>query len=336
MSELQFPFIKAPEPGTRQTVLPGLDWVRQPLPFALDHVNCWVLDADDRVLIDTGLCNDSTKQLWQQQFADKWPDRLLVTHFHPDHSALASWFADKGASVHGSDIEMRTVADIWAVDDQSYGENTAQWYRENGLDASHVESARSAGNTYRRITGMPIDRWYPLQDGQEIALAGRNFQVIIGRGHAPDMVMLYQPEAELLIAADQILPNISPNVSVHRLRPDGDPLADFLDSLKALHHLPESTFVLPSHGLPFKGLHQRIEQLQSHHDERLSKVLDACKTPQTAASLFSVLYRRELDAQQMSFALGESLAHVRYLENRGELSQTVRDGVFHYARNDQD
>lgn len=331
MSELFFPFDKPPEPGQRQCVLPGLDWVRQPLPFALDHVNCWILDGDDRVLIDTALATDSNRALWELHFQDKWPDRLLVTHFHPDHAGLASWFAGKNATVYGHDIEMRLAAEIWSVDDESYGPNISQWYERHGVDRQHVERVRAAGNTYRRIVAPPVERWHRLEAGQQLSLAGRQFEVIVGQGHSPAMLMLYQPEAHLLIAADQVLPGISPNVSVMWAQQDGDPLGDFLKSLDALRRLPENTFVLPSHGLPFHGLHQRLDALALHHEERLEKVLNACRTPQSAAALFSVLYRRELDAQQMSFALGESLAHIRYLETRGKLRQIEVDGVFQYV-----
>ena len=137
--------------------------------------------------------------------------------------------------------------------------------------------------------------------------------------------MLHDAADGLLIAADQVLPRISPNVSLMPRNPDPDPLASFLDSLAALRALPADTLVLPSHGLPFRGLHARLEVLARHHAERLEQVRDACREPRTAHALFPLLFARELDAQQLSFALGESLAHLVHLERRGELER-LREG----------
>ena len=122
-----------------------------------------------------------------------------------------------------------------------------------------------------------------------------------------------------------MLPRISPNVSLMPRTPDPDPLASFLDSLAALRELPADTLVLPSHGLPFRGLHARLEALAAHHAERLEQVREACREPRTAHALFPLLFARELDAQQLSFALGESLAHLVHLERRGELER-LREG----------
>ena len=70
----------------------------------------------------------------------------------------------------------------------------------------------------------------------------------------------------MLISGDQVLPKISPNVSVQPHEPDGDPLARFLASLDKLRAaVPPETLVLPSHNLPFFGLHARIDALAAHH-----------------------------------------------------------------------
>jgi len=98
--------------------------------------------------------------------------------------------------------------------------------------------------------------------------------VITGCGHSPEHVALYCPSQKLLISGDMLLPKISTNVGVWAVSPEDDPLADFLRSLGRFEALPEDTLVLPSHGLPFVGLHARIAQLRAHHEERLA-VLEA-------------------------------------------------------------
>lgn len=324
-------------PGLQESrlVCEGLRWHRLPLPFALDHVNCWMLgEAGSRVLIDAGINRPPVRQHWLSQFAEgpegslsSGPEQVLITHFHPDHTGLAGWFAGAGSRMLGSAVEVSMSRTLRAMDDRHYGELYANWYAENGLPDTTVERVRHVGNSYRQvIEAVPDDsRWQFLRAGQSIDLAGETWQVLIGRGHAPDMLMLFRPRDHVLIAADQILPSISPNVSAMPHLPDRNPLQSFLDSLNELKALPEDTLVLPSHGVPFRGLHKRIAMLESHHESRLSEVLGACDRPVTAYDLFGVMFNRELDAQQTSFALGESLAHLVHLEQQG-LLQRQQDG----------
>jgi glyoxylase-like metal-dependent hydrolase (beta-lactamase superfamily II) len=167
-----------------------------------------------------------------------------------------------------------------------------------------------------------------------VEIGGREWRVIVGEGHAPELACLYCAETGVLISGDQILPRISPNVSVPPHEPDGDPLARYLRSLDKLRRaLPAETLVLPSHNLPFRGVHARIDELAAHHRERCDEVLVACARPQSAADLLPVLFRRRLDRHQTAFALGESLAHLHYLYGHGELDRfTDTDGADRFLR----
>jgi glyoxylase-like metal-dependent hydrolase (beta-lactamase superfamily II) len=109
-------------------------------------------------------------------------------------------------------------------------------------------------------------------------------------------------------------------VSVWAVEQDGNPLTRFLDSLAAFEALPADTLVLPSHGLPFRGIPARVAQLRAHHEARLDELDDAvhaAAAPQSAATLVPVLFRRELDVQQRYFAMGEAIAHLNFLWRRG-------------------
>ena len=335
---LEFPFDAAPAPGRRLAVAAGIDWVRQPLPFALDHVNCWLLDGegdggDGVAMIDTGVDDEGTRANWDEALGARVPRALLATHFHPDHSGMAGRFAAAGTTLHGSAVEIETARRVWHADPVEHGERQAAWYAANGLPPDVVERARRRGNHYRRLVAEPPPpaAWTLLDEGDALRLGERDWRVLVGRGHAPRMLLLHDAADEVLIAADQVLPSISPNVSLWPGGIDPDPLASFLDSLAALRALPADTLVLPSHGRPFRGLHARLDALAAHHAERLERVREACREPKSAADLFEVLFRRELDAQQMSFALGEALAHARRLERTGELvAGTGADGVTRY------
>jgi len=157
---------------------------------------------------------------------------------------------------------------------------------------------------------------------------------LIGEGHAPEHACLLCEETGVLIAGDQILPKISPNISVQAYEPDGDPLARYLASLGKLRgQIPPDVLVLPSHNLPFRGVHGRIDALAAHHRLRCDEVAAACDRPMSAADMVPVLWRRSLDRHQMGFALGEALAHLHYLVGNGEIArETDNDGVDRFLR----
>jgi glyoxylase-like metal-dependent hydrolase (beta-lactamase superfamily II) len=349
--ELQYPWADPPVAGAWITLRPGLHWVRMPLPFALDHINLWVLDdeIDGRpgfTIVDTGITSDATKASWERVFDDLFAGRLLLrqicTHFHPDHLGLAHWLTAGGARA-------RWAAPLWMTATEyafgrllsqgggdTSGGGAAEHFRRNGLtDEEALAKVRSRGAGYypKLVPSVP-PQFRRIQDGDEIAIgpvhAKRVFRVIVGFGHAPEHASLYCAADRVLIAGDMVLPRISTNVSVFDIEPEANPLPRYLHSLDHLLLLPAETLVLPSHGRPFMGLHQRVAQQHAHHRERLAEVLAACSTPQTAASIVPVLFKRTLDLHQTTFALGESLAHLHALWYDGALVRTVRDDTFQF------
>jgi glyoxylase-like metal-dependent hydrolase (beta-lactamase superfamily II) len=159
-----------------------------------------------------------------------------------------------------------------------------------------------------------------MMDGDEIDIGDNSWRVIVGWGHAPEHAALYCESLGVLISGDMLLPKISTNVSVWPTEPKGDPLKLFLRSIDRFAELPADTLVLPSHGLPFRGAHTRVQMLHAHHRDRLAEVLESCASPKTAKDLLPVLFRRTLDTHQTFFAMGESIAHLHYLWYQGRLT----------------
>jgi glyoxylase-like metal-dependent hydrolase (beta-lactamase superfamily II) len=157
-------------------------------------------------------------------------------------------------------------------------------------------------------------------DGQLLRIGGHDWTCLAGYGHSPEHIALHCPALGLLIAGDMVLPRISTNISVFGHEPEGDPLTLYLESLARLRALPAHTLVLPSHGKPFTGLHERIAQLESHHAQRLAEVARSCaQEPRSALDLLPAMFRRPLDATQIPFALGEAVAHLHRLWAQGLL-----------------
>jgi glyoxylase-like metal-dependent hydrolase (beta-lactamase superfamily II) len=314
-----------------RAVVTGLLGVRFELPFALDHVNVWLLeDVPGWTVIDAGLADERSRERWQGLRAGALAGvrlaRLIATHFHPDHMGLAGWLcALTGAGLWASRTEW-LMGRLLAQDTSEGFVAAGQAFdRRAGLDEELVATRAARGNLYRRRAVVPPASFRRLRDGDEVPIGGRAWRVIVGRGHAPEMLCLYDARSNVLIAADQILPRISPNVGVWPAEPEANPLGDFLGSLERFRALPDDCLVLPSHGRPFRGLHARIEQLAAHHEERLEATLAACTRPATAVEIMPRLFDRELDIHQLAFALGETIAHLNHLLADGRLARREGD-----------
>jgi glyoxylase-like metal-dependent hydrolase (beta-lactamase superfamily II) len=335
---LHFPFEQVPQPGTTLEVAPGVYWLRMPLPFALNHINLWLLrDEGGWTMVDCGLNSQTTRGLWEQIIAWALPQgpirRLIVTHYHPDHFGLAGWLTQRfGIELWMSEGEYLTGR-AFLLGLPGYGTPSgAELFAAHGLDPAQVAHQRARGNTYALGVGEPPGVFRRMMDGDLIRIDGHDWQVMMGYGHAPEHAALYCAELGVLISGDMVLPKISTNVSVWASEPNGDPLKLFLGSVNRYARLPAGTRVLPSHGPVFHGLQQRARQLHEHHEQRLQALLEACARPVTAAQVLPVLFQRELDAHQMMFAMGEAIAHLNHLMHRGLVArETGADGVMRFA-----
>jgi glyoxylase-like metal-dependent hydrolase (beta-lactamase superfamily II) len=312
-----------------------------PLPFALDHINLWLLEEDDGwTIVDCGYGDTGTRALWEAQFANvlggRPVRRVIATHFHPDHLGNAAWLMERfGCPVTMTQSEFLTAH---AVLEQRAGYSFADacaLFSLHGMAPELAAALVARGNHYRRGVPEVPTQFERMLHGDTVTAGGSPWQVICGYGHSPEHASLHSPGRALLISGDMLLPRISTNVSVAAAEPDGDALSRFLDSITAYATLPAETLVLPSHGLPFRGVALRVAQLQAHHAERLAELeaaLFAAGSPCSASDLLPVLFRRELDLQQRFFAMGESIAHLNYLWHRDRIQRTVAaDGAIRFA-----
>jgi glyoxylase-like metal-dependent hydrolase (beta-lactamase superfamily II) len=339
VTALEHPWGAPPAPGTTLAVAPGIRWLRMPLPFALNHINLWLLDDGDGVtIVDTGLGLPDTRALWERIFTHelhgKAVSRVITTHFHPDHFGNAEWLTTRwGVELWCTQAEFLTAYMAWrARGDVGMAQRLAH-YRLHGVPAEALERLRERGNHYPDVVPTVPDAYRCIRDGDRVVIGGRSWEVLVVLGHAPEHAALWCAEAGVLISGDQVLPKITTNVSIWPDRPLDNPLKLYLDSLARFRPMPVDTLVLPSHGLPFRGLHARLDALRAHHDERLAETLDALGEPRTGAELVPLLFRRELDTHQLSFAIGEVLAHLNYLEAVGSITRTLdADGVERFRK----
>ncbi|MGF1474231.1 MAG: MBL fold metallo-hydrolase [Geminicoccaceae bacterium] len=331
MAEVRRAFQEPPGSGQMVAVADGVYWLRFDLPFALNHVHLWALeDGDGWTIVDAGFADEPSRQVWrgllEGPLGAKPIQRLIVTHFHPDHVGLAGWLCERTCAELWMPPTEWLTARLLSIDTSGdLTETTVDFYRRAGLPADLVETFRRAGNVYRGRVSVTPARFVPLRHGQEVVIGCNPWRVITGAGHSPDLAMLHCPALGLLISGDHVLPRISPNVAVWPSAPDDDPLAHYLSSFDALAEVSADTLVLPSHDWPFFGLHPRIADLRHHHQRRLDDLTEACRKPSTVYELLPVLFDRTLDQHQIRFAVGEALSHLNFLVNTKNVSRLDAD-----------
>jgi glyoxylase-like metal-dependent hydrolase (beta-lactamase superfamily II) len=349
-SALRFPFGHRPSDSVDPIeVADGVWWVRLPLPFALDHINVWLLrdelDGEEGwTVVDTGVATSATTTIWERLF-DKFFNglpvlRVIVTHGHPDHIGLADWICAGGSA-------RRWNASLWV----SFGEymfaqflasgaastaggpQASSFFELHGLgDQTVLEEIRTRGSYYPRLVPSIPRSFRRVFGGETLCIGQREWMAVTGFGHSPEHIALFCERNQILISGDMVLPRISTNVSVTANEPDGDPLSRFLQSLDCYESMGAETLVLPAHGSPFQGLQTRINQLREHHAARLLDVVQTAQAhPVTAADLLPILFRRSLDSHQMTFAMGESIAHLNLLWRQQRLVRHLgKDGIIRF------
>ncbi|MBL8384507.1 MAG: MBL fold metallo-hydrolase [Burkholderiales bacterium] len=350
-AQLSYPFARVPAPGEVFEVAgaPGarVRWLRMGLPFALDHINLWLLEDEIDgtpcwTAVDTGVGLEPTRAAWEQVFATGLEGRpikrVIITHAHPDHLGNADWLCARFAD-HGCRLTATAGEYLWGRVVQQgmpgFGNDAlVAHFRRHGLaPALCDEIERGRRRYFATLVPAVPDSFHRMRDGDTLTIGGRSWLVHCGYGHSTEHASLFCPELDLVISGDMLLPRISTNIAVSPNEPDADPLKWFLDSICLYERLPADVLVLPSHGRLFRGARARVAQLRSHHDARLAETLAACEQAASAGDILPVMFPRGLDAHQATFAIGEALAHLHYLRGAGEVSSaTGADGVIRFSR----
>ena len=334
--ELHYPWPSPPEQGDWQTIADGLVWLRMPLPFGLDHINLYLLrHADGWVIVDTGLGDQPTRDVWQRVFDEVFEGRpvkaIISTHFHYDHTGSLGWLSEQFKCPV---LMTRGEYQSLYVDPSSGGEpgwEFHQFYKRAGV------SEQRLADFLHIINGSAFQRKIPashqrIAHGQVLRIGDRDWEVVVGSGHSPEHACLLSREDGLFISGDQVLPRITSSISVTVTEPDANPLQDWLTSIDSLRAVPDDVLVLPAHERPFYGLDYRLDQLASHHAAHLEKLLGWLSDEKTVDEVTDFLFPHATSAFDLLLASGEALAHLNYLLNERQVTRRLDNGRFWYRR----
>ncbi len=333
---LRYPFPEPPAEGAATEVAPGILWIRLPLPMALDHVNVYAIrDGDGWAVVDTGFDSRRGRAIWDRLLAGPMQGlpvtRVIVTHHHPDHVGLAGWFMEQGAEL----LMTRTawlMARMLVLDEQERpAPETLEFWRGAGMDPEIL--AQRAGerpfNFADMVAPLPLG-FTRIRAGDVLHIGGRDWDVRIGHGHAPEHATLWCRDDDLVIGGDQLLPSISPNLGVYATEPMADPVTDWIESCTQMARFARADqLVLPGHKLPFTGLPDRLHQLIENHHGALTRLRAHLGVPRVASDCFQPLFKRSIDAGTYGLALVETVAHLNHLLVLEEVTRSRRsDGAW--------
>ena len=330
---ITYPWNDPPASGEAIELAEGVLWLRLPLPMVLDHVNIYALDEGDSwTIVDTGIHSRRSVALWEEVLAGPLQgrpvSRVILTHHHPDHIGMAGWLmARYGAELLATRTSWLMARMLILDEEPRPTEQALAFWRSAGMDAEILARRKNDRPYNFADICHPIPVGYSrLRQGDVLCAGGRSWDVHIGNGHAPEHLTLWSRDDALVLAGDQVIASISPNIGVYPTEPEADPLKEWLEACARLRTLArDDHLVLSGHKLPFTGLPFRLTQLLENHHGALERLVAHLATPRVAAECFAPLFRREIDEGTYGLALVETVAHLNHLHRAGRARRRRRE-----------
>jgi glyoxylase-like metal-dependent hydrolase (beta-lactamase superfamily II) len=319
--------------GPPLELAPGLYQLTIPLPFRLNHVHVYLVEADDGfILIDTGVNTSEAFTGLKRKLHDLGLDfrdltQLVITHFHSDHCGQASRIRDLGQA---QVVMGKAERAIWEGVQAGLDDQREDHFRQHGLPADQAKQHAEVLPYFKSLSA-PFEVDLRIDQGDTLLATRRRLEAFITPGHTPGHVCLFLPEEKIMFSGDHILQKITPNIGFHP-HSGPDPLGDYLQSLRATLRLGARQ-LLPSHGPLVEDPESRIHELLEHHDRRLQSCVDALgNTPQTAYDVSLQVFGTALDHLGHWMALGETLSHLEHVVHQGRATKIHEGGKVRYVR----
>lgn len=298
-----------------------------PLPKnPLKNLNCYVIKTPTKnLIIDTGFNRPESKEALlaglKELDIDMDKTELYITHLHADHTGLISTITNENTIIYMTQKDYQEmyngiVGDWW--------EDAEKRMMLNGFPLEEIITSRETNpaRVYDSEGTFPVKL---VGDGDIIQVGDYSLRVVCVPGHTPGNSCLYLEKEKVLFSGDHILFDITPNITVWRWAEDS--LGDYLDSLQKVRKL-DIELTLPAHRKNDMDVYERIDQLLLHHKNRLNETLEVIKRvgPATAYEIagemtWSMRGKKwcEFPVHQKWFAVGETIAHLKYLLKKGKV-----------------
>ena len=316
-------------------IFPGLFKIEVPLPGnPLKVVNSYLIRGDDKnLLIDTGMnrpeCKKAFDQALQELRVNMHQTDIFITHLHVDHSGLAAYLKTPQSKVYGSRADTDTLNMFNGSSGTQYWNDLAAFAVQNGFLEGKQAIVSHPGYKYCSPGNIKFE---VIEDGTYIEISGFSLKCILTPGHTQGHVCLYEEDKQILFSGDHILDQITPNIAL--FSSNYDPLRDYLESLDKVFKLAVKT-TLPAHRSIIYDHQRRIMEIKKHHQLRCHEILGILNYgPANAYDIASMMswdlkyYQwEEFALPQKWFAIGEVIAHLKYLYETGEVVEYDGDGI---------
>lgn len=301
-----------------------------PLPFQLNKIYAYAVKGENGwTLIDTGLHNKETEIIWEKFLNEQqstWRDieKIILTHYHPDHYGAAGWLQEKSGAPVCMAKEDHEAARLFWHSNIEMGKVMKSFYLQHGMPDSLAEQMIDHMNEFIPwVTPAPVVTY--IKEGDRILIGDLTYEVFATPGHSDGHLCFYQPEKKWLFSGDHILPKITPNVSLWPEGTDRNPLIRFISSLKKIRQLDIQT-AFPAHKTLCTDVKKRIDDLLFHHEERLNHVMNWIGNKATGYEVCEKMFGSNLSVHQLRFAMAETLAHLVYLEGENRIFSKQHEG----------
>ncbi|WP_026895000.1 MBL fold metallo-hydrolase [Clostridiisalibacter paucivorans] len=320
-----------------EKILSNLYRIEVPLPNnPLKVLNSYVILGTDRnLIIDTGFnrkeCKNAIEEGLNKLKIDLNNTDFFITHLHADHSGLVTQLATENSKIYcskydGNIINLSTGNTQWS-DYRKFAQTT-------GFSEDELEILATKHPGFKYNTSEKIDFCY-IEDGDIIDIGEYSFRCLHTPGHTKGHMCLYEKSKKILISGDHILGDITPNISLWS--DEYNPLGNYINSLDMVYDM-DIDIVLPGHRSILKDHRKRIDELKGHHRQRLDEVIDILEDKEmigyeVASNMhWDMTYENfeEFPAPQKWFAVGEAIAHLKYLEEKGDINRKIVDGNIVY------
>ncbi len=319
----------------------GIFRIPIPVPFrqAGGPANAYVIEEEHGLLLfDTGLGTALAQVALGQGLARtghrfEEVDRIILSHGHIDHFGAAAWVLEQighavPVLIHRADADkVLESGDDWpALLTRSRGYFSRLGVPPAELDET-IATLRGSAALGRRLASVA-----PLVPGESFRCRHVSVEVLHMPGHTPGLCCLYDRDHRLLLSADHLLEQVSPNPLMELSEPvSSRPLITYFQSIDRLRSFAID-LVFTGHANPFGSPVEVMDSLSAFYERRQSKILEALQDgPLTVYQVMKELFCFS-GGFELVLMVSEALGNLEALEDRGRIERITDGDIIRFRR----